>query len=147
MINNVITNIDIIHDDYKGEYAYRFTRAIATLINKACLQLYAQTYCGAEGKLSEEWVTRKISTFLQTDKKAFEDYCHGQCLEHAPLSFINWIDTQHYHYEQFSTVYKLKDRGVWEYHGNLKEYSSAFSFYIFDKNLAATCRQHIHKRR
>jgi hypothetical protein len=60
MINNVITNIDIIHDDYKGEYAYRFTRAIATLINNTRLQLHAQLYCGAEGKFVA------VNSFLDT---------------------------------------------------------------------------------
>jgi hypothetical protein len=147
MINNIITNIDIIHDDYKGDYAYSATRAIATLKNNTHLQLHAETYCGEEGQLSQEWVQKKISTFLKTDRKAFQDYCLGRCRKHDPLSFMRWIDAQNYHYEDMSTVSKLKDRNVWEYYGNLKEYSSALSFYIFDKNLAAKCKRHIHKRR
>ncbi len=146
MINKVITTIDIVHDEYKGVYAYRFTRAIATLINHTRLQLHAELYCGAEGTLSEGWVKKRISTFLQSNKKSFQDYCHGKNREHDPLSFMKWIDTQNYHYEHFSSVSKLKSCNVWEYHGNLSEYSSAFSFYIFDKNLAAKCRRHIQKR-
>jgi hypothetical protein len=147
MINNVISKIDIIHDDYKGDYAFRFTRAIAMLRNNTQLQLHAEPYCGAEGKLSEQWIKSRIASFLRTDKKAFQDYCGGKNIRHNPVSFMRWIDKQNYHYEDFSKVYKLKDRDVWEYHGNLKEYSAAFSFYIFDKNLAAQCRRHIYKRR
>jgi hypothetical protein len=147
MINNVITNIAIIHDDDNGQYTYRSTRAIATLKNNTRLQLHAKPYCGAGGILSAEWVQKKISSFLQTDKKAFQDYCHGESQEHDPLTFMDWIDTQNYYYELFSSISKLKDRDVWEYHGNLREYSSAFRFFIFDKNLAAKCRRHIQARR
>jgi hypothetical protein len=147
MINNIITKIDILHDDYKGDYTYRFIRAIAVLNNNTRLQLHAEPYCGAQGKLSEEWVKTKILTFLQTNRKAFQDYCLGRSRAHDPLSFMSWIDTQNYHYEDMSTIHKLKNRSVWNFCGNLKEYSSAFSFYIFDKHLAAKCRWHIHERR
>ena len=147
MINKVISNIEIIHDDYQGEYGWRFTRAIATLLDNTRIHLHAELYCGAEGNLSREWVQKKISTFLKTDRKAFQDYCLGKCREHDPLSFMRWIDEQNYHFEDMSTVSQRKGQQVWEYCGNLKECSSAFSFYIFDKNLAAICRRHIRKRR
>jgi hypothetical protein len=82
------------------------------LINDTKLQLHAELYCGAQGKLSEEWVKTKISSFLHTNKKAFQDYCLGKSIEHDPLSFMRWIDTQNYHYEGLSRIYKLKNRGV-----------------------------------
>lgn len=51
-----------------------------------------------------------------------------------PLDLLKWVEENNYTLESFSKVYEVD--GVKHFHGNLVEYSAAFSYVILDDDLA-----------
>lgn len=51
-----------------------------------------------------------------------------------PLELLKWVEENSYTFESFSKVYEHD--GVTHFHGNLVEYSAAFSYVILDDELA-----------
>lgn len=49
------------------------------------------------------------------------------------FSFLDWVKDKGYHFEHFAGFYIAPDFD--EFHGNLKEYSAAFNYRIYDKEL------------
>ena len=51
-----------------------------------------------------------------------------------PLDLLKWVEENSYTFESFSKIYEVD--GVKYFHGNLVEYSAAFSYVILDDALA-----------
>lgn len=52
-----------------------------------------------------------------------------------PLELLKWVEKNSYTFESFSKVYEHD--GVKHFHGNIVEYSAAFSYVILDDELAS----------
>ena len=81
---------------------------------------YVCFYCHApigNGRHRVDWIT------------APEDDRH-------PLKFLAWVREHNLTFEPFSRFEYLSGMKVWEFGGNLREYSSAFTYRIWDRGLA-----------
>ena len=147
--NHVIKNLEITEDtdNYRSGFNFLFTRLRATIKDGRQFQLHATTqYTG-----SAKWVQDKLERFLATDRKSFQDYCRGNNKEHDVKGFLDWIEEHNYTYESCAEIYRLGENQnnpieVWNFHGNLKEISSAFNFYVFDKELVGLIEASLSKR-
>lgn len=92
---------------------------------------------------SKSWDYDDIIIILNTLKKSgFKfacNYCGKGMLGSPnkflnPIDFIKWVTENNYQFEDFTSIETIK-KGYWRFSGNLKEYSCAFWFDIFDKKL------------
>lgn len=55
-----------------------------------------------------------------------------------PMEFIKWVKENSYTFHIMGRSLLSFENGEWQFHGNLREYSAAFCFYILDEELAKT---------
>jgi len=93
--------------------------------------------------LSDSWDYDEIILILNTLKKSNFRYACNYCCRGTlgsankftdPIEFLNWVEKNNYSFEKFSQILEI-NKGYWQFCGNLKEYSCAFTFYIFDEKL------------
>jgi hypothetical protein len=65
-------------------------------------------------------------------------YCDYSRIE-DPIKFIEWIKEQGYTFQVFRSPFEEWE-GATHFHGNLVEYSAAFSYWIYDQDLANTLK-------
>lgn len=53
-----------------------------------------------------------------------------------PVDFLNWVEKNGYHFEDFTEFRYIESLTLWSFSGNLKEYSCSFEFRFFDGDLA-----------
>jgi len=63
-------------------------------------------------------------------------YCHTPLENPNPLDLINWVKANNFRYEPFARFKYLSKSMGWEFGGNCLEYSSAFTFRIYNRGLA-----------
>lgn len=69
----------------------------------------------------------------QLRRNGYSYFTHYSRYEN-PLDLLKWVEENSYTFEGFSKVYEVD--GVKYFHGNLVEYSAAFSYVILDDDLA-----------
>lgn len=66
-----------------------------------------------------------------------EWYYHGTKGCRNPIEFLNWVEKNNFSFESFSGISREKELPgkPWDFHGNLREASAAFSFRIWGERL------------
>lgn len=92
-----------------------------------------------------DYEKRKIDTLKQqlidNNAKFVSFYCHAPIDNCHPLNFLAWIRENQLTFEPFSAFVYISSLKVWEFRGNLREYSSAFQYRIWNKGLAIKVKQ------
>jgi hypothetical protein len=72
-----------------------------------------------------------------------EWYYHGTKGCRNPIEFLNWVEKNNFSFDNFSGIRHLRELTleVWDFHGNLREASAAFSFRIWDERLVEKVRR------
>jgi len=73
---------------------------------------------------------------IANDAKYVRFYCHAPIDNPSPLDMIQWVRDNNLHWESFAKFQYIKSLKTWEFGGNTREYSAAFTFRIFDRGLA-----------
>ena len=75
---------------------------------------------------------------INNECKYIRFYCHAPIEDRSPLAFLAWVKEHKMTFESFSHFRWIKSKSInaWEFGGNLREYSSAFTYRIFDRALA-----------
>jgi hypothetical protein len=78
-----------------------------------------------------------------------EWYYHGTKGCRNPIEFLNWVEKKNFSFENFSGIRREKELPgkPWDFHGNLKEASAAFSLRIWDEKLVEKVRKKFNRLR
>ncbi len=119
------TEIDHIDTHFTSGGVTRFLRGVAE-----CAPDYEK---GEMEDLKQQLIDNKA--------KFIRFYCHAPIDNPSPLDMIQWVKANNLHWESFAKFEYIKSLKLWEFGGNTREYSAAFTFRIFDRGLAVRVKR------
>lgn len=90
----------------------------------------------------EEWDKKddkKVLDILKRNDGRYT-YFYNRLLEGSPYDFLKEVIKNKYSFEKFSELIEHKERNYCDFHGNLKEISSAFHYRIYDDKMSENIR-------
>lgn len=72
-------------------------------------------------------------------------YICYHAINEDPIRFLVWIQQKDYHFENFTEFKKTQQQDIWDFSGNLQEYSAAFAYRFWDKKLAQKVQRFFNK--
>jgi len=78
---------------------------------------------------------------MENNCKFVRFYCHAPIDSPSPLNMIEWVTATKLTWETFTKFSYLKSMRQWEFGGNCREYSAAFTFRIYDRGLAVRVKR------
>ena len=89
----------------------------------------------------KEEISDLKAQLIQNDCKFIRFYCHSPLKSPSPLDMIEWVKSNNLTWENFTEFRYLKDSKQWQFFGNCREYSAAFTFRIYDRGLAVRVKR------
>lgn len=87
------------------------------------------------GKLDHQ---RSIDDAKKAKRQLLENngkYCCFYGLKNNPFDFIKWVKENKYTLEIHGRLFVDSENGFTDFHGNVVEYSAAFTYRIYDENM------------
>ena len=84
----------------------------------------------------KEEVAQFTAQLVENNGAYFCNYCHARGIKN-PIEFLQFVKERGFTFEEFTQIgkYNSKESGFIDFGGNLREYSSAFDFRIYDMEL------------
>lgn len=115
-----------------GEYTPVFMKKDGKqfFIRNSVRPLRHDSWTEYEHKRSIDETEMAKAHLLETDGKWFCFYG----IKKNPFEFIKWVQEHNYSFRVFGRLFE-EHKDFTDFHGNLVEYSAAFSFHIYDKTV------------